>query len=144
VRAKLVARESELAEAEDGWAKSKAAQSAATSRAAEANERSQRACKQIGEYEAKLAELRAELREKKSELEAVRLQLTDANDGGAKSGAKAEILHIQNDMAGPVKADEDRGIMERMRAMEAQIASMQKWMKDGPYQSHIYFLDVAS
>jgi hypothetical protein len=100
----------------------------ATSYAADANERSQRAREQIGEYQSKLAEVRAELEEKKSELEAVRLQLTDAKDGGAKSSAKAEDLCPQN-TAGPVNTDEDRvtrGIMERMRAMEAEIASL-RW-----------------
>ena len=142
VHARLEARESELAavrlrlmDAEDGWAKSKAEWSQrdlqnATSHAAEANERSKLACEQIGEYERKLAGVRAELEEKKSELEAVRLQLTDANgdDGGAKSSSKAEKLCVQNS-AGPLDTEEDRvtrGIMERMRAMEAQIASL-RW-----------------
>jgi hypothetical protein len=99
-----------------------------TSFAADAGERSQHAREQIGEYQSKLAEVRAELEEKKSELEAVRLQLTDAKDGGAKSSAKAEDLCPQN-TAGPVNTDEDRvtrGIMERMRAMEAEIASL-RW-----------------
>ena len=103
----------------------------ATSRATEANERSERACEQIGEYETKLAEVRAELEEKKSELEAVHLPLTNAKDGGIKSSsAKAEKLHAQNtNMAGPVNTDEDRdmrGIMERMQAMEAEIAAL-RW-----------------
>ena len=98
-----------------------------TSRAADANEH---ACEQIGEYEMKLAEVRAELQEKKSELEAVLLQLTDAKDGGVKSSAKAEKLGVQNtNTAGPVNTDEDRvmrGIMERMQAMEAEIVSL-RW-----------------
>ena len=102
----------------------------ATSCAAEANERSQRACEQIGEYETKLAEARAELEKKKSELEAVRLQLTDTKDGWAKSSAKEEKLCAQpENIAGPVNTDEDRvtrGIMERVRAMEAEIASL-RW-----------------
>ena len=91
----------------------------ATFRAAEDNDRSQCACEQIGEYETKLAEVRAELEKKKSEREAVRLQLTDAKDGWAKSGEKADKLCAQN-TAGPVNANEDGvadGIMERMRAM---------------------------
>ena len=98
----------------------------ATSRAAEDNDRSQCACEQIGEYETKLTEVRAELEEKKSEL--VRLQLTDAKSGWAKSSEKADKLCTQN-TAGPVNADEDGvtdRIMERMRAMEAQIASL-RW-----------------
>ena len=140
VHAKLEAREYELAavrsrltDTENGWAKTKAesAQSAlqkATSRADEANERSQCACEQIGDYETKLAEVRAELEEKKLELEVVRLQLTDANDGWSKSNAKAEKLCAQK-TAGPANSNEDGvtgGIMERMRAMEAQIASL-RW-----------------
>ena len=136
VHAKLEARESELAavrlrltDAEDGWAKSKAESAQkATSRAAEANERSQCACEQIGEYETKLAEVRAEVEEKKSELEVVRLQLMDARDDWSKSNAKAEKSGAQN-TAGPANANEDGvtgGIMERMRAMEAQIASL-RW-----------------
>ena len=146
VYARLEESESELAavrlrltDAEDGWAKSKIEWSQrdlqkATSHAAEANERSKRVCEQIGEYETKLAEVRAELEEKKSELEAVRLQLTDANgdDGGAKSSAKAEKSSAQN-MAGPLNTEEGRvtrGIMDRMRAMEAQIASL-RWNEKG-------------
>ena len=101
----------------------------ATSRAADANERSQLAHEQIGEYETKLAEVRAEL-EKKSELEAVHLQLTDAKDGGVKSSAKAEKLGAQNtNTAGPVNTDEGRvmrGMMERMQALEAEMASL-RW-----------------
>ena len=72
--------------------------------------------------------MRAELEEKKSELEAVRLQLTGAKDDWAKRSAKTEKFHAQN-TAGPAYANEDGvtgGIMERMRAMEAQIASL-RW-----------------
>ena len=82
----------------------------ATFRAAEANDRSQRACEQIREYETKLAEVRAELEEKKSELEAVRLQLTDAKGGWAKSSEKADKLSAQN-TAGPVNSNEDGASM---------------------------------
>ena len=100
----------------------------ATSPAADASERSPCACEQIKEYETELAEVRAELKEKKSELEAVRLQLTNAKDDWAKSSTKAEKWHAQN-TAGPANANEDGdtvGIMERMKAMEAQIASL-RW-----------------
>jgi hypothetical protein len=55
------------------------------SRAADANKRSQTPC----EHETELAKVRAELEGKKSELEAVCLQLTDAEDGWAKSKAEA-------------------------------------------------------
>ena len=96
-----------------------------TSRADDANERSQCACEQIGEYETKLAEVRAELEEKKSELETVRLQLTDANPGWVKSSSAKEGQNT----ASPVNTDEDRdmrGIVERMRTMEAEIMSL-RW-----------------
>jgi len=106
----------------------------ATSRATEANERSQCACEQIGEYETKLAEVHAELQEKKSELETVDLQLTDAKDGGVKSSAKAEKSGAQNtNTAGPVNTDDGRlmrGMMERMQAMEAEMASL-RWGEKG-------------
>ena len=130
VHAKLEARESELVAVRLRLTEAQRELQKATSHAAEANERSKRVCEQIGEYETKLAEVRAELEEKKSELEAVHLQLTDANgdDGGAKSSAKAEKLCVQN-TAGPLNTEEGRvtrGIMDRMRAMEAQIASL-RW-----------------
>ena len=51
----------------------------ATSRAAEANERSQR----------ELAEVRAKLQARETELAAIRLRLADAEDGWAKSKAEA-------------------------------------------------------
>jgi chromosome segregation ATPase len=63
----------------------------ATSRAAEADEQSQRACEQIEQYEKELAEVRTELEVKKSELEAVRLRLTDAENGWTKSKAEVEL-----------------------------------------------------
>ena len=63
----------------------------ATSRATDANERNQCACEQIGKYEMELAEVRAELEAKKSQLEVVRLRLTDAEEGWTKSKAEADI-----------------------------------------------------
>jgi len=80
-----------------------------------ADERSQRAC----EHETELAEMRAEL-------EAVRLRLTDAEDGRAKSKAEADTLRAQT-AAGLVNTDVDRvmhRLLERMRAMEIEMSSL--------------------
>src|SRR6266478_4289337 len=92
---------------------SQGARQKATSHAADTIERSQR----------ELAEVRADLEVKKSELAAVRLRLTDAENGRAKCKAEADTLRAQT------TADEDRimhRLMERMRAMEAEMAS-QRW-----------------
>jgi DNA repair exonuclease SbcCD ATPase subunit len=97
----------------------------ATSPSADANERSQPA----RAHETELAEVRAELEGKKSELAAVRLRLTDAEDGLAKSKAEADTLRAQT-------ADVDRlvhRLMERMRAMENEMSSLrgnEKSMED--------------
>ncbi|KAF8499838.1 hypothetical protein F5888DRAFT_1802298 [Russula emetica] len=91
----------------------------ATSRAADADEGSQPAC----EHEAELAEVRAQLEGKTSELEAVRLRLTDAEDGWAKSKAEARAQTA----AGLVNTDVERvmhRLLERMRAMEAEVSSL--------------------
>jgi hypothetical protein len=88
----------------------------ATSRATDADERSQYACEQIGKYEMELAEVRAELEAKKSELETVRSRLTDAENGWTKG-------------TGSGNTDEDqatRRLMERMRVIEAEMAS-KRW-----------------
>ena len=98
-----------------------------TSRAADADERSQRACKQIGQVEAKLAELRAEMEVMKSELEIVRLRLRDAENCWAKSKTEANALHAPT-TAGLVSMDRDQticGLVERIRAMEDEVASLQ-------------------
>jgi hypothetical protein len=100
----------------------------ATSRAAVADERSQRASEQNRQYETELAEVRAELKARKSELESVRLRLTDAEIGWAKSKTEADTLRALT-TAGQVSADEDRktrGLLERIRAMEVEMAS-QRW-----------------
>jgi chromosome segregation ATPase len=94
----------------------------ATSRAASADERSQPAW----EHETELAEVRAELEGRKSELEAVRLRLTDAENRCAKSKAEADTLRAQT-AAGLVNTDVDQvmhRLMERMRAMEAEVSSL--------------------
>jgi hypothetical protein len=91
---------------------------------AEANERSQPAC----EHETELAEVRAELEGKKSELEVVRLRLADTENGCAKSKAEADTYRTQT-ATGLVNTDEDRvvhGLLERVRAMEAEMASLRR------------------
>jgi len=91
----------------------------ATSRAAEANERSQR----------ELAEVRAELEARVSELAAVRPRLKDAESGWAKSKGEADTSRAKTD-ANVVNTDEDgvtRRLMERVRALEAKMASPRVW-----------------
>jgi hypothetical protein len=71
---------------------------------------------QVGQYEKELTNLRAKLEAKESELEAVRLRLTEA-----------ELLHARN-ATGSGNRDEDqitRRLMERVRAIEAEMASRQ-------------------
>jgi chromosome segregation ATPase len=95
-------------------------------RAADADELSRRVREQNEQYESELAGVRAELEARTSELEAVRLRLTDAEDGWGKSKAEAETLRAMS-TAGPVSPDEDRIarlLMERMRAMESEMASL--------------------
>ena len=50
---------------------------------------------QIGQYGKKLANVRAKLEAKESELEAIRLRLTDAEKGWTKSKAEADTLRAQ-------------------------------------------------
>jgi hypothetical protein len=89
----------------------------AKSRAADADERSQPAC----EHETVLAEVRAEL-------EAVRLRLSDAEDGWAKSKAEADTLRARTQAAaGLINMDVDRvmrRLMERVRSVEAEMSSL--------------------
>jgi len=70
----------------------------------------------------------AELEAKKSELDAVRVRLADAEKGWAQSKAEADRLRTQA-ATGSVKTDEDqvaRRLMERVRAIEAEMAS-KRW-----------------
>jgi chromosome segregation ATPase len=102
----------------------------ATSRATDADERNQRAWEQIGHYETELAYVRAKLREKESELEAVSLRLEDAERALTKSKTEADTPRAQT-AAGLVNTDVDQVmhmLMERIRSMEAEIAS--KWRND--------------
>jgi len=83
---------------------------------------------QIGQYEKELTSVRAKLEAKESELEAVRLRLTDAEKGWTKSKAEADTLRAQT-ATGSVNRDEDqvtRRLIERMRAIEAEVAS-KRW-----------------
>ena len=83
---------------------------------------------QIGRYGAELVNLRAELEAKKSELEAVRLQLTGAGNGWAKSKTKADKLHTVT-AADLVDLNEDRDmyeLKEDKEVMEAESASPQR------------------
>ncbi len=73
-----------------------------------------------------LAEVRAELDARKSELAAVHLRLKDAESGWAKSKAEADTSGAKT-AVNLVNTDEDgvmRRLTERMRAMEAEIASL--------------------
>jgi DNA repair exonuclease SbcCD ATPase subunit len=79
-------------------------------------------------YERELTNVRAKLEANESELEAVRLRLTDAEKGLAKSKAEADILRAQT-ATGSVNRNEDQVthmLMERMRAIEAEVAS-KRW-----------------
>ena len=64
--------------------------------------------------------MRAELEASKSELAAFRLRLADMENGCSKSKAKEDAYRT------PTAMDEDRAVhrlMERMQAMEAEMAS---------------------
>jgi hypothetical protein len=79
-------------------------------------------------HEKELADVRAKLEAKECELETVRLRLTDAEKGWIKSKAEADILRAQT-ATGSVNRDEDqmtRRLMERMRALESEVAS-KRW-----------------
>ena len=97
----------------------------ATSRAAEANERSQR----------ELAEVHAKLEARESELAVMRLRFADAEDGWAKSKAEADMracTHAAADTlrggsqsgARLVNIDVDRVTSRLVRAVEAEMASL--------------------
>jgi colicin import membrane protein len=84
--------------------------------AADANEQSQR----------EPTEMRAELEASKSELAALRLRLADAENGCVESKTEADTYRTQT-ATGLVNPDEDRvmhRLMERVQAMEAEMASL--------------------
>jgi hypothetical protein len=80
------------------------------------------------QHERELANVRAKLEAKESELDAVRLRLTDAEKSLTKNKVEADTLRAQT-ATGSVNRDEDqvaRRLMERMRALEAEVAS-KRW-----------------
>jgi chromosome segregation ATPase len=82
----------------------------------------------LEQYEKELTNARAKLEAKESELEAVRSRFTDAENRWTKSKAGADTLRAQN-ATGSVNRDEDqvtRRLMERMRVLEAEVAS-KRW-----------------
>jgi chromosome segregation ATPase len=97
----------------------------ATSRAADADERNH---EQIGQYQTELAHVRTNLEAKESELKAVRLRLEDAENALTKSKREADTLRAPA-ATGFANRDEDQvthGLMERMRAIEAQMTSKRR------------------
>ena len=84
---------------------------------------------QVGQYEKDLTNVRAKLEAKESELELIRLRLMDTEKGLAKSQAEADTLRAQI-ATGSMNRDEDqistRRLFERMRALEAEVAS-KRW-----------------
>jgi len=77
------------------------------------------------QHEKELANVRAKLEANGSELEAVRLRLTDAEKGWTKCKAEADTIRAQT-ATGSVNRDEDqvtRSLMERVQAIEAEMAS---------------------
>jgi hypothetical protein len=84
---------------------------------------------QVEQYEKELGNVRVKLEAKESELEAVRLRLTDAERGLIKSKAEADTLRRAQNATGSVNRDEDqvtRRLMERVRAIEAEMASKRR------------------
>ena len=83
---------------------------------------------QVGQYEKELKNMRAKLEAKESELETVRLRLTDAEKSLTESKAEADRLRTQT-ATSPVNGDADQvtiRLLERMRAIEAEVAS-KRW-----------------
>jgi chromosome segregation ATPase len=84
---------------------------------------------QVGRYEKELTDMRAKLEANESELEAVRLRLMDSEKGWTKSKAEADTLRAQTAAGSANSRDEDqvtRRLMERMRALETEVAS-KRW-----------------
>ena len=79
-------------------------------------------------YERELTEMRSELEASKSESAAFRLRLADTENSCSESKSKAEADTYRTLAAtGLVNTDEDRVVhrlLERMQAMEAEIASL--------------------
>ena len=83
---------------------------------------------QVGQYEEELTNVRAKLEAKESELEALRSRFADAEDGLTKSKTGPDTFRAKA-TTGAVDRDEDqvtRRLMERIRAIEAEMAS-KRW-----------------
>ena len=79
-------------------------------------------------HEEELTNVRSKLEAKESELEAVRLRLTDAEKGWIKSKAEADTLRSQT-ATGSMNRDEDQvtsRLLERVRVIEAEMVS-KRW-----------------
>jgi hypothetical protein len=85
--------------------------------------RNEHVCALEQQNETKLAEVLAELEARESELEAVHLRLTEAENGWAKSKTEADTLRAMT-TAGLVNTDETHRLKERVWAMEAEMASL--------------------
>jgi chromosome segregation ATPase len=84
---------------------------------------------EVEQYEKELTNVRAKLEANESELEAVRLRLADAEKGLIESKAEADTLQRAQNATSSVNRDEDqvtRKLLERMRAIEAEMAS-KRW-----------------
>jgi chromosome segregation ATPase len=93
---------------------------------------------QVGQYEKELGNVRAKLEANESELEAIRLRLTDADNGLTKSKAEADTLRAQN-ATDSVNRDEDQvtRLLERMQALEVEVASKRRSEKSiGEMECH--------
>ncbi|KAI0314774.1 hypothetical protein OF83DRAFT_1267104 [Amylostereum chailletii] len=112
-----------------------------TARAAEVDQHSETARKQIQQYESDLAELRGELEARNTELEAVRAHLADTENSWAKSREEedafraltttglGELLDTHRDL----KSDEDRLTrvhLEKIQAMDTEMANVRAAMMD--------------
>jgi hypothetical protein len=80
----------------------------------------------VGQHENELTNIRAKFEAKESELESVRLRLTNAEMGWTKSKAEADTLRAQTASGNRDEDQVTRRLMERMRAIEAEVAS-KRW-----------------
>ena len=83
---------------------------------------------ELVDMQSKLTRTEAKLEAKEFELEAVRLRLKDAENGLAKSKAEADTLRAQTATSSVNREVDEvtRRLMERVRAIEAEVAS-RRW-----------------
>ena len=81
---------------------------------------------QVEQYDMELTNVHAKLKVKESQLEAVRLQLADAEKGWSKSKADADILRAQTGSMNREEGQVAHRLMERIRAIESEMAS-KRW-----------------